>query len=71
MDFPTGTGQFAVLHWNNGQWVEITQSLNEADLAKALGQDATNELYKFVSSQSGIFKTLTTENTGTFILVKK
>jgi hypothetical protein len=71
MDFPIGTGQFAVLHWENGQWVEITQSLNEADLAKALGQDPANELYKFVSSQSGLFKTLTTENTGTFIVVKK
>jgi hypothetical protein len=72
MDFPAnGTDQFAVLFWNNSQWVEITQSLSEADVAKALSNDAGDELYKIVSSNGDMYKTLTTENTGTFILVKK
>jgi hypothetical protein len=71
MDFPTGNGQFAVMYWNNGRWVEITQSLDESGLSNALNADKDNELYKLISSEEGMFKVLTTENTGTFVLVKK
>ena len=72
MDFPVKSAdQFAVLYWDNGQWVEITQSLNEADLAKALSNDANDELYRIISSNGDMYKTLTAEKTGTFILVKK
>jgi hypothetical protein len=72
MDFPTGqSGQFAVFFWDGSKWVEVTQSLNDADITKALSDDASNELYKLVSSDNGKFKTLTTENIGTFVLVKK
>jgi hypothetical protein len=72
MDFPVnGSDQYSVLFWMNGEWVEITQSLNEADLTNALGTDAEIELYKLISSETGMYKTLTTEVTGTFVLVKK
>jgi hypothetical protein len=72
MDFPSDTaGKFAVLFWDNGKWIEITQSLNEADLIKALSNDASNGLYKILSSENGMFKMLTTQNTGMFVLIKR
>lgn len=72
MNFPLADNSiYAVLHWNNGQWVEITQSMNIADLLKVLSTDAAVELYKMSTSSASSHNVLTTEFTGTFILVKK
>ena len=73
MEFPLGGSQdqFAVLYWNDGQWVEITQPMNDNDLDQVLSTNAQNELYKMSSSNSELQKVLTTEFTGTFVLVKK
>ena len=67
----SGKDNFAVLFWNGGEWIEITQSLPESGVTDALETDAVNELYRIVSTGKGLFKSLTTEDTGTFILVKK
>ena len=74
MDFPLPSGsqdQFAVLYWNNGQWVEINQPMNDGALDKILATDAGNEFYKMSSSNGGLYKILTAELTGIFVLVKK
>jgi hypothetical protein len=72
MDFPLpGGSDFAVLYWNDGEWVEISQLMNDAELDKMLSTDAGNELYKLSSSNAGVNKVLTTELTGTFVLVQK
>lgn len=72
MDFPLpGGSDFVVLYWNNGEWVEVSQLMNDADLDAILSTDADNELYKMGSSNNSLNKALTTELTGTFVLVKK
>jgi hypothetical protein len=72
MDFPLPGGtEFTVLFWNGSQWVEITQSMNESELATVLSTDAENELYRMNSSNAFLHKILTTEKTGLFILVRK
>jgi len=72
MDFPLpARGQFAVLYWDNDHWVEIAQLMNDSDLDAVLATDAVNELYKMSSSNGSVHKALTTELTGTFVLVQK
>ncbi len=72
MDFPLPSGsEFVVLYWNNGEWVEISQLGNNADLDALLAADADNELYKLSSSNANVSKALTTELFGTFVLVQK
>ncbi|MCC6297776.1 MAG: HYR domain-containing protein [Anaerolineales bacterium] len=72
MDFPLSDGStYALLYWNNGQWVEITQPMNASDLQKVLSTNAANELYKMSSSSASSHNALTTELTGVFVLVKK
>jgi len=72
MDFPLAdSSEYAVLYWHNNQWVEITQSMNVSDLLKILSADPAVELYKMSSSDKNSFNALTTEMTGTFVLVKK
>ncbi len=72
MDFPIADGsEYAVLYWDNSKWVEITQPMNIADLLKTLSTDATVEFYEMSSSNQSSNNVLTTEFTGTFVLVKK
>lgn len=72
MDFPLAdSSEYAVLYWHNNQWVEITQSMNVSDLLKILSADPAVELYKMSSSDKNSYNALTTEMTGTFVLVKK
>ena len=72
MDFTTtNSGKYAVLFWDHGNWVEISQLLSETDITAALSKDASNELYKITSSENSTYRALTTRNTGIFVLVKK
>jgi hypothetical protein len=72
MDFPLPAGtEFAVLFWNDGQWVEITQIMDDSELETTLSSDAANEFYLMSSSNAAVHKILTTEKTGTFVLVMK
>ena len=74
LDFPTPGGadeQFAVLHWNGSAWVEITQTTSEDKVSALLDANAANELYQIESDDSEFHKVLTTEKTGTFVLVKQ
>ncbi len=72
LNFPLPeSADFAVLYWNNGQWVEITQPMNVGDMLNILSKDAAVELYKMSSSNSNVENVLTTDLTGTFVLVKK
>ncbi|HUG34846.1 MAG TPA: HYR domain-containing protein, partial [Anaerolineales bacterium] len=67
---PGGT-EFAVLFWNGTAWVEITQPMNAGNLASVLSTDAGGGLYKMSSSNGSSLNVLTTETTGTFVLVAK
>ncbi len=72
LNFPLADNStYAVLHWNNGRWVEIAQSMDVNNLLKILSTDAAVELYKMSTSSAKSNNVLTTEFTGTFILVKK
>ncbi len=72
IDFPLPDGStYAVMYWNNGQWVEITQPMNAGDLFNILSKNAAVELYKMSSSNSSFQNVLTTDLTGIFVLVKK
>ena len=74
MGFPLPAGnasQYTVLHWNNGQWEEITQPLSDAAIDNALATDALVELYSLTSTSNSSAQVLTTDLTGIFVLVKK
>ena len=80
MDFPAGSqDQFAVLYWNdedgdgNGEWMEISQLLNSDKLSQVMSADPADELYHISASAAdgNLYKILTTEKTGIFVLVKK
>jgi hypothetical protein len=83
-DLPDGSGiqlgfpasgdpddQFAVLYWNGSAWVEITQKTGEDKVSELLETNATNEFYQIESGDPEFYKVLTTEKTGSFVLVKK
>lgn len=63
--------QFAVLHWNGSMWIEITQKTNEDNVSSLVDANPANELYQLESADGNFYQVLTTEKTGTFILVKK
>lgn len=73
LDFPTFSeaDQFAVLYWNGSAWVEITQTTKEDNISTRVDVDAANELYQIASGADLLYKVLTTEKIGTFVLVKK
>ena len=72
MDFPiSGADEFAVLYWNDSEWIEVSQSLGEDKIAEAVIADTENEFYQIQSSGDAFFKILTTEKTGVLVLVKK
>lgn len=72
MDFPiSGADQFAVLYWNGSSWVEISQQISEDKVSQVAGSSADNNLYQILSSGDAFYKVLTTEKTGSFVLVKK
>lgn len=74
MGFPLPAGnasQYAVLHWNNGQWEEIVQPLSDAAIDNALATNALVEIYSLTSSSNSSAQVLTTDLTGIFVLVKK
>jgi HYR domain len=67
--------QFAVLLWDdeNKEWLDVTQTMKDEDLAKMLAADSEDELYQIVPTETtkALFRILTTEKTGTFVIVKK
>ncbi len=74
LDFPTSGSaddQFTVLYWNGSAWVEITQKTSEDKVSALVDADAANELYQIEFADDAFYKVLTTEKTGTFVLVKK
>jgi hypothetical protein len=78
LSLPDGSGdQFAVLYWDdqdgNGEWIEISQQLNSDKISQILSTDSADELYHIsaTATDTNLYKILTTEKTGTFVLVKK
>ena len=78
--FPAGSqDQFSVLYWNdedgdgNGEWIEISQQINSDELSQVLSADPADELYHIAqtTTDDNVYKVLTTEKTGIFVLVKK
>ena len=66
-----GDAQFAVLYWNGSVWIEITQKASEENVSELVDAYTANELYQIDSADGDVYKVLTTEKTGTFVLVKK
>jgi len=72
MDFPISSGnQFAVLYWNGSSWVEGSQQLSEDQVSQVVASSADDNLYQIKSTSDAFYKVLTTDKTGTFVLVKK
>ncbi len=81
MDFPLykqSGNQFVLLYWNDpdgdgkGEWIEVSKQLTKDKLSKTLTVKSTVELYQLIPTGSNLsYQTLTTDKTGTFILVKK
>jgi hypothetical protein len=74
LDFPTSGGaddRFAVLYWNGSAWLEITQITSKDKVSTLVDANPANEFYQIESPGDAFYKVLTTEKTGTFVLVKK
>ncbi len=80
--FPIPNGlqeQYAVLYWNDengdgkGEWIEISQSINGDTISKVILDDPKDELYhiNLGPNEVDLYKIITTEKTGVFVLVKK
>ncbi|HXQ35154.1 MAG TPA: hypothetical protein VN843_14155, partial [Anaerolineales bacterium] len=71
--------QFAVLLWDDedgdgkGEWLDVTQLVIDQDLSKLMSGDPDDELYQIMPTKTleAFYRVLTTEKTGTFVLVKK
>ena len=83
VDFPilaNTQDQFAMLLWDDedgdgkGQWLEVTQLINDKDVARTLlVTNAEDELYHIAPTETlkAFYRILTTDKTATFVLVKK
>lgn len=82
LDFPIQANtqdQYAVLLWDdedgdgNGQWLDVTQIIKDEDLPKVLSADPENELYQITPTKAfeTFYRVITTEKTGTFVLIRK
>jgi len=82
LDFPVPANsqdQFAVLLWDDqdgdgkGEWLDVTQLIKDQELSKVLSADPNDELYELLPTKTleTFYRVVTTEKTGTFILVKK
>ena len=82
MDFPISANtqdQFAVLLWDDqdgdgiGEWLDVTQLIKDQELARVLSADPNDELYELVPTKTfeTLYRVVTTEKTGTFVLIKK
>jgi hypothetical protein len=70
--------EFALLYWNDpegdgkGEWIEISKPLTKDKVFETLSLRSTVELYQLIPTRKDLsFQTLTTDRTGTFVLVKK
>jgi len=82
LDFPVPANtqdQFTVLLWDDqdgdgkGEWLNVTQLIKDQELSKILSADPNDELYELVPTKTleAFYRVITTEKTGTFVLVKK
>ena len=82
LDFPVPANsqdQFAVLLWDDqdgdgkGEWLDVTQLIKDQELSKVLSADPNDELYELLPTKTleTFYRVVTTEKTGTFVLVKK
>jgi hypothetical protein len=82
MDFPIPANsqeQYMVFLWDGkansgkGEWLDVTQLLKDKDLTQALFTKADDELYQFIPTETleAFYRVLTTDKTGTFVLLKK
>ncbi|HAV77348.1 MAG TPA: hypothetical protein DCX53_08345 [Anaerolineae bacterium] len=78
LDFPVAVNtqdQYAVLLWDNEnkEWLNVTKVMNDSDIATTLSKDSNDELYQIAptATSSDLYRILTTEKTGTFVIVKK
>ena len=82
LDFPIPANtqdQFAVLMWDdedgdgNGEWLDVTQLIVDQELSKVMSVDPSDELYQIMPTKrlEAFYRVITTEKTGTFVLVKK
>lgn len=73
LDFPVAAGEYAVLFWDEaaGEWVEVSSTLPAGDLSEALDSDDGDGLYRLSPGIANFLQILTTDKTGTFILVQK
>ena len=82
LDFPipaNSQDQFSVLLWDdedgdgNGEWLDVTQLVMDQNLSKVMSADPNDELYQITPTKTleAFYRVITTEKTGTFVLVKK
>jgi hypothetical protein len=78
LDFPVtdnSQDQYAVLVWDaeNTTWLDVTQTMKDADLSKMLSTEAEDELYQILPTEitKALYRILSTDKAGTFVIVKK
>ena len=82
VDFPIAANtqdEYVVLLWNdedgdgNGEWLDVMQLVVDQDLSKVMSTNPDDELYEIRPTKvlEAFYRIITTEKTGTFVLVKK
>ena len=82
LDFPVPANtqdEFAVLLWDdedgdgNGEWLDVTQLIVDKDLSRVLSANPNDELYQIRPTKTleALYRVVTTEKIGTFVLVNK